>query len=424
MCRVPLRVFCEQVSAQNRWSNWRRRLTSWRHLLERRLAFDRWYPHVPLALAAAPIGLLMIAGAVRAGLGVGPASLEIGALERDANALHLSAIVEAALGLSLLVIALGLGIRSRLAWLWAVIATGSGVFIRLLAGSRDRSFAAYYAILLVALLLYRRRFRSLSVTSSSIFAITAIATFLMWSTLGALRLGTHFQPPIHDLPSALYFAVITFSSVGYGDIVPVDREARLFVTGIIAVGLLVGATAFSTILLPLVGGRLRDILGGRPDMDRSNHYVVVGQSPLARNTTTELESRGEEVTLILESAPAEDFYKERDVVVGDATDLSVLRTAGADKAKGVLALSTDDAENGFVVLGINELNPSIRTVAALNDPKNEFRLKRTQPSLILSLQSLGGELLAMALTGERVDVQMLSRVLQVHGAEEEEDRSK
>ena len=125
------------------------------------------------------------------------------------------------------------------------------------------------------------------------------------------------------------------------------------------------------------------------------------------------------MTLVLEKTPEEDFYNQRDVVVGDPADLSVLRTAGAEKAKGVLSLSTDDATNGFVVLGVNEFDGTIPTVAALNDPKNQFRLKRTQPSMLLSLQALGGELLAMALTGEHVDIGMLTRVLQVHGAEPE-----
>ena len=106
-------------------------------------------------------------------------------------------------------------------------------------------------------------------------------------------------------------------------------------------------------------------------------------------------------------------------MVGDPTDLSVLRTAGADKARGVLALSTDDAENGFVVLGVNELAPTIPTVVALNDPKNQFRLKRTQPSLLLSLQVLGGQLLAKALTGERVESDMLEKVLQLHTSTDE-----
>jgi len=123
------------------------------------------------------------------------------------------------------------------------------------------------------------------------------------------------------------------------------------------------------------------------------------------------------VTLVLEKAPDEDFYHQRDVVVGDPTDLSVLRTAGTAESKGVLSLSIDDATNGFVVLGVNELDATIPTVALLNDRANQFRLKRTQPSMLLSLQALGGELLAMALTGERVDVEMLTRVLEVHGAE-------
>jgi len=382
------------------------------------MALDRWYPHVPLALATAPAGALMVTGAARRALGMGSAATAITRLEESANALHDSAIVEAALGVSLLVIALGLGLRSRLAWLWAVLATASGLSIRLLTGLGESSFAVYEGVVLVALVVHRRHFGNQTVAGSSVFAFTVVLTFLMWATLAALRLGSHFRPPIGDLATALYFAVITFSSVGYGDIVPVDSEARLFVSVIIVLGLVVGATAFSTILLPLVGGRLRRILGGAREVDRSNHYVVVGKSALARNTTTELESRGQRVTLILGVAPAEDFYKQRDVVVGDPTDLSVLKTAGADRAKGVLALSTDDPENGFVVLGVNEINPTTRTVAALNDPKNESRLKRTQPSMILSLQSLGGELLAMALTGENVDVDMLRRVLQLHGTDD------
>jgi voltage-gated potassium channel len=80
----------------------------------------------------------------------------------------------------------------------------------------------------------------------------------------------------------------------------------------------------------------------------------------------------------------------------------------------VLALSTDDSANGFVVLGVNELEPTIMTVAALNDSQNRSRLERTQPSMLLSLQVLGGQLLAMALTGEKVEESLLEGVLKIH----------
>ena len=149
-------------------------------------------------------------------------------------------------------------------------------------------------------------------------------------------------------------------------------------------------------------------------VNRSKHFVVIGTSPLARNAVAELEKRDQVVTLIIGKANEDPFYEKRDVLVGDATDLDVLRSAGTEKARGVLALSPDDSTNGFVVLGVNELDPAITTVAALNDSKNKSRLERTQPSILLSLQVLGGQLLAMALNGERVDEGVLDSVLKIH----------
>jgi voltage-gated potassium channel len=150
-------------------------------------------------------------------------------------------------------------------------------------------------------------------------------------------------------------------------------------------------------------------------VNRTKHFIVIGTSSLARNAAVELEKRGQNVTLILSAANEDAFFHDRDVVIGDATDLEVLRTAGTNSARGVLALSGDDATNGFIVLGVNELNPSILTVAALNDPKNQSRVERTQPSILLSLQVLGGQLLAMALTGETVDEDFLESVLKIQG---------
>ena len=383
------------------------------------MALDRWYPHVPIALAMLPLGLLLVDAAARNTLGVGVASVEVARLERAASALQHRPIIEIALGFSLVAMSIGIALRSRLAWLWSVGTLTGAVSLRLPPESADVPLALYLAGLLFLLIVYRSRFARSSVATSLGFASVALTTFLVWAALGALRLGDQFEPPLHDLLTALYFVVVTISSVGYGDIVAHGPDARLFVMVMILVGVIILATSLSAILLPLISGRVRELLGGRQPVDRTNHYVIVGKSPLARNAATELEKRKQRVTLVLDRAPEEDFYKDRDVVVGDATDLAVLQTAGTPEARGVLALSTDDATNGFVVLGVNELAATVATVAALNDPSNRFRLNRTQPSMVLSLQALGGELLAMALTGEHVDVDMLSRVLQVHGTESE-----
>jgi voltage-gated potassium channel len=207
---------------------------------------------------------------------------------------------------------------------------------------------------------------------------------------------------------------MTISTVGFGDITPLDSQTRGFVLSMIVIGVLVIGSSISVFLLPLISNRLRLFFGNQEDLvNRTRHFIVNGTSSLARNTVLELEKRGQTVTIILGGANEDPFYHKRDVVVGDATDLEVLKAAGTEKARGVLALSPDDASNGFVVLGVNELDPTIPTVAALNDPKNQSRLERTQPSILISLQVLGGQLLAMALTGERVDENFLDSVLEI-----------
>ena len=149
-------------------------------------------------------------------------------------------------------------------------------------------------------------------------------------------------------------------------------------------------------------------------MQRSNHFVIVGDTALGANTYRELRERNEQVTFIYEQR-GEPTDAELDIVVGNPNDLEVLRQAGAAQARAILALSRDDNENAFVVLAMRELAPEVKTVVAVRDPRNLASIKRVHPDLIFSPQILGGELLAMALSGEQISTDtLLSQLLQFH----------
>jgi voltage-gated potassium channel len=365
----------------------------------------------------APLGLLLIDIAFRTALGMSAASVGVRALGRRLEGVDLGGLPDFGVGVLVLLLSFGLLRRSSLAWWGTVAGLAVSLAVRLSVWREGANLGltAYTSVVLAVLIVNRRHFDRPSVVTPALFAGFVIITLFAYHTLSVLVLGEHFEPPIRDVLTALYYVVVTVTSVGYGEIVPKTAEGRAFTIWLIVTGLSIGATAVSAAVLPFVSRRLGAVLGAREKpVNRTNHFVIVGGSPLARNTIEELEKRDQPITIILDAASEGSFYKERDVVVGDPSDLSVLRTAGADKARGVLALSTDDAENGFVVLGVNELAPTVPSVAALNDPKNQFRLKRTQPSLLLSLQVLGGELLAKAMTGERVESDMLEKVLQLH----------
>lgn len=398
----------ERLNERLQLGMWPRLRRSWSRLSKLTRA-DRWFPHVPLALGVGLSGLLQLVPDLRHLLGLTLSVPDLGHLNEGFSTLAIHGIPQFAVGMLLLVMSLGLLWRSRLAWVIAILVALAAVVVQLVAsGWRYPLEAGYNLALLLALLAARRHFNRSSLATGTLFALTSVLLTLGYGVFGAYLLGTQFHPKITGAVDALYFAVVTMSTVGYGDIVPVTPEARLFVVSLIVLGLVIFATSLTAILGPLMNNRLIALIQPRRSrMDRSNHYIIVGDTALARNSYKELKARGQKLTLVLPRQVEEGVYPQADILVGEGSDLEVLRKAGAERAKAVLALGDDDSENAFVVLAVKEIGEGIRTVAAVSDARNLSRVKRVQPDLLLAPQVLGGELLAMALSGEAINSETL-----------------
>lgn len=377
--------------------------------VQRLLHMPYWFPHVPLALLLGLGALALL-------------RLDLGAdwqryLARLADGqfdLKPSVLPPLLIGLGLLTMAIGLLLRSRLAWTMALLLAATALVNLLLGAHHAYVLFAYFVLLLAALLAAWRHFSRSSVAASTLFALTSVAMLLIYATFGAYYLGADFRPAITDLTTALYYAMVTMSTVGYGDIVPVTPESKLFTVSVIVLGVAVFATSLTAVIAPMVSRSLQRIVNRKGSgMKRENHFVVIGNSSLAINTWRELARRGRPVTRLLREAPSDGELAGVDVVVGDPSNLDVLRQAGAHKAEAVLAMMADDSENAFVVLAVKELAGSARTVAAVNDASHLGRIKLVQPDVVIAPQVLGGELLAMLLSGEEVTGDfVLQRVFQ------------
>ena len=367
---------------------------------------EHWFPHVPLALALALGGILLL-------------QLDFGGRwERYARGM-LHGRFEVAPGLlpplliggGMLIMAAGLLWRSRLAWTMALLLALTGV-TSLLVGQHAQSplLLGYFALMLAALFVAWRQFDRSSVAASTLFAVTSVVMLLMYATFGAYYLGTDFKPQISDLVTALYYAIVTMSTVGYGDITPQTPETKLFTVSIIVLGVAVFATSLTAVIAPMVSNSLKRIVTRKETrMKRENHFVVIGAGSLAVNCARELARRGHPVTRILRVAPDTSDSRDADIVIGDPSNVDVLREAGADRAEAVLAMLVDDSENAFVILAVKELEGKARTVAAVNDAKNLSRVQLAQPDVVISPQVLGGELTAMLLSGEEVTPDFVMR---------------
>ena len=150
-------------------------------------------------------------------------------------------------------------------WLWpsVMLALGNAVFVvagntfpsRTLTGIRWAVLAAFFGLAAAGLFSHLRSSRSVAraqlYTAVNIYLLLG----LLWATLylvvdafcpGSIQIGSH---PADRQTELLYFSLVTLSTIGYGDIVPVSGEARILaalegVTGVlyiaITVALLVG----------------------------------------------------------------------------------------------------------------------------------------------------------------------------------------
>jgi voltage-gated potassium channel len=354
-----------------------------------------WFPHVPLALALVGAGYLLLrvvyvqqrkvllSDFPRHIFGFGPASMPL-----------------VLIGVAMVVMSVGLLFRSRFAWMVAIVLTSSTLLSAAIVGHGQRSgLMSYDGLLLVALLLSYAWFSHTSLAAGTVFVVMSALLLLIYAVFGSLYLGNQFSPPINDLVTSLYFSVVTMGTVGYGDITPKTEEAKLFAVSVIVLGLAVFATSVTAIVGPIIS-RLSAPKEKR--MKRTNHFVVIGGTPLAYNTYRELKKRNMQVVLVLPQAPTYGDIDPEDLIVADANSLETLRRAGADQAQAVMAMRADDSDNAFTVLAVKELKGKAKTVVAINDSKHLERIKLVQPDIVIAPEVLGGELLAMILSGEEI----------------------
>jgi voltage-gated potassium channel len=380
--------------------------------IHQRVGGRHWFPHVPLAVLLALGGFWLLQN----DLGQHWRSVLAQLLNRDLNGgLRPAYLPPILIGAGMLIMAAGLLLRSRLAWTMAMLLAALAAVSMLFGQHGHAHLLLGYFILMLALLAFAwRQFDRSSIAASTLFALTSVVMLVVYATFGTYYLGDEFHPKVNDLVTAFYYAMVTMSTVGYGDITPQTAEAKLFAVSIIALGVAVFATSLTAVIAPLVTRSLQRIVNRKDKrMQRENHFVVIGNTPLAVNTWRELVRRGQPVTRLLRQEPETGIPDEVDHVIGEPSDGDVLRKAGAGKAQAVLAMLDDDSENAFVVLAVRELQGTARTIAAVNDANHLGRVKLVQPDVVIAPQILGGELAAMLLTGEQVTADfVMKRVFQ------------
>jgi voltage-gated potassium channel len=201
--------------------------------------------------------------------------------------------------------------------------------------------------------------------------------------------------------SALYYASVSVTTTGYGDITPVTDGARLATVLIVTparIGfllLLLGTT------IELLTERWRDEYRRRrwrDDVD--DHYVICGYGVKGRAAARALRDDGVPLTdiVIIEPSAGAAGEATRDgytVVVGDATRTATLREAHVERARAVLVATDRDDSAVLTTLTAKQLAPRASIVAAVREDENRHLLEQSGATSVVTSSETAGRLLGV-----------------------------
>lgn len=228
------------------------------------------------------------------------------------------------------------------------------------------------------------------------FSIAALLTLLIGGTS-----GYHFIEGWHWF-DGLYMTVITLATIGYGEVNRLSEAGRAFTIILIVFGVALFGFLLSTITQALIESELADTIGRRRvfrDISQlKNHYILCGAGRVGMRIAEEIKKKGEDFVIIeRDDQVAERLLTQGDLVlIGDATDETVLEGAQVRTARALITAASTDPENVYIVLTARGMNPNLYIVSRATDQAAQRQLMRAGANKVVTPTLIASHSMAQA----------------------------
>jgi voltage-gated potassium channel len=149
-----------------------------------------------------------------------------------------------------------------------------------------------------------------------------------------------------------------------------------------------------------VAGHMSGLLGvwkmERRIQELSDHYLICGFGRVGQQVARDFTEQGVDFVVIDDNEDAREAMDETGVLFlhGSASDDALLREAGIERARAVIACVDSDAENIFITLSARELAPEIEIIARASQEASERKLMRAGADDVISPYKASGRAMA------------------------------
>ena len=199
---------------------------------------------------------------------------------------------------------------------------------------------------------------------------------------------------------AVYMTVITVTTVGFGEVQPLDPQAKIFTVFLILTSVVIVGYAFKIITEYIISrndiSELKHKKMQKQIDSLSNHIIICGFGRNGKQAAKKLLMHKRSFVVIESNKELIEKHQNDTIlfVWGNANEDEVLQLAGVGRAECLISALPSDSDNVFVVLSARQMNTNIRIISRASNESSYSKLKLAGANNVILPDKIGGDHMA------------------------------